>query len=134
MLAHPDARLEDWPEVSEIEQAYRIVAASTVMKSLHDPESQEFINRVANEICIRSGKTPLSMTSRTKAELERDSRFIVEKIIESATSQQLRDFEQGKIPISDVVDEETADRLIATPLQLMPLSNLSSATRAPMLS
>ncbi|NEI50523.1 hypothetical protein GR217_22830 [Rhizobium leguminosarum] len=134
MLAHPEACEDDWPEVSEIEQAYRIAATSTVLKSLHDPETQEFINRLAHEICIRSGKTPLSMTSRTKVELERDSRFIVEKVIDTATSQQLRDYDEGRISISDLVDEETADRLIAAPLQLMTLSNLSNETRVPVLA
>lgn len=134
LISHPDARLEDWPEVSEIEQAYRIVVTAQVLKSLHDAEAQEHLNRAAQDVCLQSGRVPLSMTPRSKSELERDSRFIVERFLEIASSQQLKDIEAGAMPLSQLIDAATTEKLFAGPLQLAPLSTLTGQSHEAVLA
>ncbi len=122
LVAHPDAPTEEWAQVSEIEQAHRINTSSKYFRSLYDAEAEMFELRWADELCMRSGVTPISMSYRSEADRRRAAEFLVEEMIRQTTREQLIAAENGAITLDMLLDQPAKEELFARKLGLQQFS------------
>ncbi|MFS8054015.1 hypothetical protein QD357_14365 [Rhizobium sp. BR 317] len=122
MIAHPDAPTTEWAEVSEIQQAHRIVKGAKFFRSHHDPDAETYRQQWADKLCFLSGMTPVSMSNMSAAEKERATEFLVEEVLNHTTTEQLIAAQNGAIPLDELLDRPARDELFGRKLGLQPFA------------
>ncbi|MBY3369064.1 hypothetical protein [Rhizobium laguerreae] len=122
MIAHPDAPTAEWAEVSEIEQAHRITIGAKFFRSHHDPEAETYRRQWADELCIRSGITPVSMSNLSAADQRKAIEFLVEEVIKHTTTEQLIAAQNGAITLDELLDRPARDEVFGRKLGLQPFA------------
>lgn len=130
LVAHPDAPTAEWAEVSEIEQAHRINVGARFFRSHYDPEAEMFAKQWADELCMRSGVTPISMSNLSAADQRKAVEFLVEDVIRQTTTEQLIAAQNGAITLDALLDRPAREELFSRKLglQQFALPGLQPAT------
>lgn len=116
---HSDLQLEN---VSSIEQLALLAGNAEIYRSLRDPLVTREMTDFVNTIAITAGYEPVSMTPRTPQQQERDTLYVVQRIIAVAQRQALLAYEQRAITVEQLLPHGTADDIFAKGLRLQRLS------------